>query len=75
MFCLPHGQIMSLYPQASCQISVTQGRLWITTTESREDYFVHAGEGMQFAAGAHVVLEAWNQNQLSDAWFAWIEIT
>jgi Protein of unknown function (DUF2917) len=65
---------MSLYPDKPYQIRVTQGRLWVTTTESREDYVVHAGEHMQFAAGAHVVLEAWSQNQRSDARFAWIGV-
>ncbi len=73
MYCLSHGQILSLYPRQPSHIHVLQGRLWITSNDSQDDYFVHAGESMQFAAGTHLVLEAWNQNKLSDAQFAWTD--
>lgn len=71
MYCLPQGQILSLYPRQPSHIHVLQGRLWITSSDSHDDYFVDAGESLQLAAGAHVVLEAWNQNKSIDAQFAW----
>ncbi len=66
---LPHGQLLSLYPSRDAILHVKTGRLWITTDQSQDDYFVHAGETLALPGGAHVVVEAWNQNKLCDAVF------
>jgi Protein of unknown function (DUF2917) len=73
MFHLHHGESLSLFPLNTCCVSVTQGRLWITTDQSREDFFVNAGEQMTFPSKTHIVLEAWNKDVTSDAVFAWSE--
>ncbi len=54
-------------------LRVTTGRVWVTTDQMREDYFLHAGELLAIDAGVHVVIEAWNQNKSGLALLDWLE--
>ncbi|MDI9334140.1 MAG: DUF2917 domain-containing protein [Cytophagales bacterium] len=70
---LPHGHAMSLNAKQPSVLRVTSGRLYVTTNQSPEDYFLAAGDTLDVPAGAHAVVETWNQNKSGVAVFDWIE--
>lgn len=75
MFELPHGQVYSLHTVQGGAVHVLTGRVWVTTNQSADDYFLEAGESLTINAGAHVVLETWNQSKEGCAMFDWAQIT
>jgi hypothetical protein len=68
---LSHGHVISLYPRQDGALRVISGRLYVTTNQSPEDYFLEAGEELYLNADTHVVIETWNQDRMGAAVFAW----
>ncbi len=71
---LLHGHAMSLKSEHHGVLRVTSGRLYVTTDQSPDDYFLEASETLDTPAGAHVVVETWNQNRSGLAEFEWLEL-
>ena len=72
---LPHGRVLSFYPELGGTLRVHSGRLWVTSDHSQGDYFLAAGDTFDAPAGAHVVAEAWNQSRGEAAVFEWTAVT
>ena len=70
---LLHGRVMSLQSEQHGSLCVTSGRLYVTTDQSPEDYFLEAGDTLAVPNNAHVVVETWNQNSVGIAVFEWRE--
>jgi hypothetical protein len=66
---LLHGHVMSLNAKQHGVLRVTSGRLYVTTDQSPEDYFLEAGDTLDVPKSAHVVVETWNQNRAGFAEF------
>jgi hypothetical protein len=72
-FQLLHGHATSLRSEQGGVLRVTGGRLYVTTGQSPEDYFLETGDTLDIPSNAHVVLETWNQNKVGSAKFEWLE--
>ena len=55
---LDAGQVMSVQTAAAETLQVISGRVWVTVSGQSDDYWLGAGQYLNVAAGAHVVLEA-----------------
>lgn len=64
LWTLSQGEALSLdIGPGERELSVAQGRLWLTQAGSLEDLWLEPGQSVQLAGGARVVVEGWPQAQ------------
>ncbi|KAF3997125.1 DUF2917 domain-containing protein [Glaciimonas immobilis] len=52
------GQVLSMQAKRAETLQVTSGRVWVTISGERDDYWLSAGDHLNVAAGSRIVLEA-----------------
>jgi hypothetical protein len=67
---LSRSQIVELRMSTAATIACTSGLVWITQKGQRDDYWLPTGDRMAFAKGAHLVVEAAQDSEISVAQFA-----
>lgn len=55
---LTDGQLWSLQSKRMLYLQVLSGRIWLTITDDRQDYWLSAGAQIQLPASRQIVLEA-----------------
>ena len=75
---LPARQAFTLQARQAGVLRIVQGRVWITFSDAASnpgamggDHFCSAGEGVPLAAGAVVVMEAWDATEGALTRFSW----
>lgn len=64
LWTLSQGEALSLdIGPGERELSVAQGRLWLTQAGCLEDLWLEPGQSVQLAGGARVVVEGWPQAQ------------
>lgn len=60
LWTLSQGEALSLeIGPGARELSVSQGRVWLTQAGQLEDVWLEAGQSVQLASGSRVVLEGW----------------
>lgn len=64
LWSLASGEALSLdIGPGPRELSVTQGRVWLTQSGALEDVWLEPGQSVALASGSRVVLEAWPEAQ------------